>query len=309
MTHQASDYFFVVSECNRYGPDLLHLLSSPILAFDVDNQGRAILPAIFAHCPIGDPKLPSSIPQAAAVVASTFLPNIAASLPAPAWPSLMNAAQDLFLAVSPAPLPVQSRLRGPTGRRASWAPSYLFLLRARCRPPSSPRRYVPDAVRFHPARRSGNAYAFGHGTGAIPTTTIQPLAAPCSEAPASFVLEGDSAGTVGYRQLFPARPTIARFPRTRPAASCSIAARLPPPCRWISPPNPRPCSAARRIWPRTSLIGGWHPVKLSSSPAPASVPRKVSGPCRTPLANIPLRSVGFRFCLTHAGTAALCAGQ
>jgi len=68
--------------------------------------------------------------------------------------------------------------------------------------PSSPKTDFSqtqfDSVLFD---NSGSAYVFGHGTGASPATPIQLLAAPCSENPASFVLEANPRGHRSHRHL------------------------------------------------------------------------------------------------------------
>ena len=197
MTSQPAGTFFV--RLNATGSALTYSTYSvsPILAFDVDNQGRAYLTGSAK----GQPYVTILDTSAGAVVASSLLPNLKPNLAGAGVAIALNAAQDLVLAVSPAPLPYNFDYYPYTPARVLGA-SYLFLLRGDAGAILAETDVSQTQFDSIQLDTSGNAYAFGHGTGAIPTTPIQPLAAPCSEDAASFVLEGDSAGTVVTASYF-----------------------------------------------------------------------------------------------------------
>jgi uncharacterized protein (TIGR03437 family) len=196
MTSQPGGTFF--ARLNATATVLTYsTYSTPsILAFDIDNQGRAYLTggstdgayvAILdtgGGAPVNSPLL-------------VFDPKLAGAGVAIA----INAAQNLVLAVSPAPPPYNFDYYPYTPARALGA-SYLLLINADgggilAETDMSQTQF--DSILVD---TSGNAYAFGHGTGPIPTTPIQLLAGPCSEDAASFVLEVDPTGAIVTASYF-----------------------------------------------------------------------------------------------------------
>ena len=191
MTSQPAGAFF--ARLNATASILTYSTYSvpSILAFDVDNVGRAYLTGDLT----GQPYVTILDTLAGTVVNSSLLDNLKPNLAGAGVAIAVNAAQNLVVAVSPAPPPYNFDYYPYLPARALGA-SYLFLLRADAgailaEVDMSQSQF--DSILLDAA---GNSYAFGHGTGAIPTTAIQLLAAPCSEDPASFVLESDSSGSV-----------------------------------------------------------------------------------------------------------------
>jgi uncharacterized protein (TIGR03437 family) len=197
MTSQPAGTF--LARLNATGSTLTYSTYSvsSILAFDVDNQGRAYLTGSAA----GQPYVTILDTLAGAVVTSSLLPNIKPNLAGAGVAIALNAAQDLVLAVSPAPLPYNFDYYPYTPARTPGA-SYLFLLRSDAGAILAETGMSQTQFDSIQLDASGNTYAFGHGTGAIPSTPIQLLAAPCSEDPASFVLESDSAGAAVTASYF-----------------------------------------------------------------------------------------------------------
>jgi len=189
LTGQGTQNFFTRLSPNGTSLTYSTYFVSSILAFDVDSQSRAYLTGDSAgqsYVTILD-TLTGTVVKS--TVLSTLKPNLAGAGAAIAW-----NGQSLMLAVSPASLPYNF-YSGQTVPPQPGA-SYLFQLRSDggailAETDLTQSRF--DSILFD---ASGNAYAFGHGTGPMPATPIQLLAAPCSVAPASFVLETNPAGTV-----------------------------------------------------------------------------------------------------------------
>jgi hypothetical protein len=112
----------------------------------------------------------------------------------------VNAAQNLFLAVSPAPLPAN-----PYENELSIHPlgaAYFLELSvdaSRILAETDMGQTRSDSILLD---ASGNAYAFGYGTGAIPTTAAQMLALPCSLDGGAFVLESNPGGSIAGATYF-----------------------------------------------------------------------------------------------------------
>jgi uncharacterized protein (TIGR03437 family) len=194
ITQQRAATFF--ARLNATGTAIVYSTYSAdsILAFDVDPQGLAYLTGSGSP-PSAGPYLAVIDTSAGVVVRSTFLSSLVPTVSgAGVAIALDSLRQNLFLGISPAPQPysqfVQTQPVHPLGA------SNLLVL------PADTSRVLAevdmaqtqfDAILFD---ASGNAYAFGHGTGAIPATPVQLLAAPCSPNGGSFVLELNSAGAV-----------------------------------------------------------------------------------------------------------------
>jgi uncharacterized protein (TIGR03437 family) len=197
MTHAQAGWFF--ARLNATGTMLVYSTYSvpSILDFDIDNQGIAYLTGGQST---GTTQSPGSAPYVTAVdtsggaiVSSTYIPDAAPQISG-AGVAIAASAQDLFLAVSPAPLPYNFAF--PTPPTRTLGPSYFLQL------PLSGGRILAETKMAQTQFDSilldggGNAYAFGHGSGSIPATPIQLLSEPCSGTSASFVLESDTSGSV-----------------------------------------------------------------------------------------------------------------
>ena len=197
LTGQGTSNFF--ARLNATGTALTYstYFLSSILAFDVDKQGRAYLTGDYAQAPnmpTGQPYVTILDTVAGAVVDSSFLPNLKANLAGAGVAIAVNAAQNLELAVSPAPPPYNFLRSLPPEREPG--DSYLFELRADAGAilaETDIGQSQFDSILFD---SSGNVYAFGHGTGAMPTAPIQLLASPCTPTSGSFVIESNAAGSV-----------------------------------------------------------------------------------------------------------------
>ena len=197
MTHQASNDFFACLNATATALTYSTYSAPSILAFDVDNQGRAYLTGYSSpSASTGGPYVTVIDTQAGAVLSSTFLPNIAVKINGAGVAIAMNAAQNLFLAVSPAPLPANPY--------ENEVPTYPLGAGYFLELPADASRILAETdmsqTRFDSLLidASGNAYAFGYGTGAIPATinTPQLLALPCSPSGGTFVLESNPAGKI-----------------------------------------------------------------------------------------------------------------
>jgi uncharacterized protein (TIGR03437 family) len=195
ITHQPAASFF--ARLNPTGTVLTYsTYSAPsILAFDVDNQGRAYLTGDSSQPPspvTGGAYVTIVDTSAGNTLSSTYLPSFAPKISGAGVAIAVNAASNLFLALSPAPLPPSPVVSTPPFRQLG--ASYFLQLSAdggRILTETDIGQTQFDSLLLD---ASGNAYAFGHGTGAIPATAIQPLAAPCSADGGSFVLESNPAG-------------------------------------------------------------------------------------------------------------------
>ena len=202
-TGQTAGNFF--ARLNSTGTALTYstYFQSSILAFDVDSQGRAYLTGDYVqsgNALTGQPYVTILDTSTGAVVNSTVLSTLKPNLAGAGVAIALNSAQNLMLAVSPAPQAYNFTSNLPPARVLG--ASYLFEL------PSDGGAILAetdmsqtqfDSILFD---TSGNAYTFGHGTGAIPATPIQLLAAPCSQNPASFVVETNPAGAVVTASYF-----------------------------------------------------------------------------------------------------------
>ena len=197
MTHQAAAYFF--TRLNATGTALTYsTYSAPsILAFDVDTQGRAYLTGDFSPPPspvTGQPYVTVVDTSAGMVLTSALLSAIAPKIAGAGAAIAVNAAQDLFLVVSPSPLPAN-----PYENAQSIHPlgaGYFLELSAdasRILAETDMGQTRFDSILLD---TSGNAYAFGRGTGAIPATAAQLLALPCSQDGGTFVLESNPGGSI-----------------------------------------------------------------------------------------------------------------
>ena len=247
MTHQAAPYFF--TRLNGTGTALTYsTYSAPsILAFDVDTQGRAYLTGDFSSPPspvTGQPYVTVVDTSAGMVLSSVLLPAIAPKIAGAGAAIAVNAAQDLFLAVSPAPLPAN-----PYENELSIHPlgaGYFLELSAdasRILAETDMGQTRFDSILLD---ASGNAYAFGRGTGAIPATASQLLALPCSPDGGAFVLESNPGGGIVaatyFRQgddtaLSIASPGRILFYRTQSSATVPLDLTLQPAANFGCPRN------------------------------------------------------------------------
>jgi uncharacterized protein (TIGR03437 family) len=203
MTSKSSPSFF--ARLNAAGTALTYsTYSAPsILAFDVDSQGRVYLTGDSSPPPsqvASGPYITVVDTLAGKVLSSTSLPGIAPKVAGAGVAIAVNAGQNLFLAVSPAPLAPSPFVVTPPFRQLG--ASYFLEL------PADASRILAETDIGHSQfdslllDASGNAYAFGHGTGAIPVAPVQLLAAPCTENGGSFVLESNPAGKIGAATYF-----------------------------------------------------------------------------------------------------------
>lgn len=196
LAHQPrSGNFFV--RLNRQATALLYsTYSDPtIQAFDVDDRGDAYLTG-FLQSSIpgvsGGPYVTAIATSADEVLYSTFLPSVNAKLAGSGAAIAVNADGNVFVGVSPAPVP--SNLLVPAPPVFALGPSFFLQLSAdgsRILTETDIGDTQFDTVQFDGA---GNAYAFGHGTGALPAGPSPLLAQPCSPFGGSFVVESDPAG-------------------------------------------------------------------------------------------------------------------
>lgn len=191
----AAPYFF--ARLNATGTALTYstYFVASILAFDVDSMGRAYLTGDTSSPPIfglGEPYLTTLDIQAGTVSQSTDLSAITTTGAGTAI--AITSSQEVFLAVSPAPLAGSNSASVPPFRPLGEA--HLVKLPADgghvlAETKLSHSRF--DAIVLDVA---GNAYALGYGTGAIPGTADQLLDSPCSPDGGAFVLEANQEGTV-----------------------------------------------------------------------------------------------------------------
>ena len=166
--------------------------ASSILAFDVDSQGRAYLTGYSSQSDsvAGGPYITVVDTGGAGLVTSSLLPAFAPKIAGAGTAILVTSAQNLILTVSPAPLPAP--VYSPVAPARQLGASYVLEL-----PPDAGRILAENdmsSTQFDSLLldSSGNLYAFGHGTGAIPATPNPLLSAPCSADGGSFVLQFDA---------------------------------------------------------------------------------------------------------------------
>ncbi|HSB18172.1 MAG TPA: SBBP repeat-containing protein [Bryobacteraceae bacterium] len=258
ITRQATTSFFL--RLNANGTTLTYsTYSAPsILAFDVDNQGRAYLTGDFAppsSSVTSGPYVTIVDTQRGTVLNSTYLPAIAPEIAGAGLAIAVNAEQNLFLAVSPAPLPADPRSNLPPFRPLG-AGYFLEL--------SSDGRILAETdisqTRLDSLLldASGNAYAFGRGTGAIPATAPQMLALPCSPDGGAFVLQSNPAGSIVaatyFRQgddtaLSLTSPGHLLLYRTRSSTTVPLDLTIQPPANFGCPKNLASNTAAQGLAP------------------------------------------------------------
>jgi uncharacterized protein (TIGR03437 family) len=195
LTPNAAGFFF--ARLNAAGAALTYSTysASSILAFDIDNTGRAYLTGDFSPPPsriASGPYVTAVDTSPGSVLNSTFLPPLAPKIVGAGVAIAIAADQNLFLAVSPAPL-AQNMFEVTPPFRPLGASYFLKLSSDATRilaETDVPQAQFDSLLLDSP----GNAYAFGNGTGSIPAAAVQPLALPCSENGGSFLLETNPAG-------------------------------------------------------------------------------------------------------------------
>jgi uncharacterized protein (TIGR03437 family) len=165
-----------------------------ILAFDVDSQGRAYLTGTGAYVTTVDT-------AAGRVVGTASVQKIDAKFAGAGVAIAVDAArQNLFLAISPEPVPY-SPFTATQYPRQLGASHFLEMPidASRVTAETDLEQTQFDSIEFDGA---GNAYGFGHGTGALPGKTIPLLAAPCSPLGGSFVVETNPQGSIQVATYF-----------------------------------------------------------------------------------------------------------
>ncbi|HUB81719.1 MAG TPA: SBBP repeat-containing protein [Bryobacteraceae bacterium] len=186
LTSQGTSNFF--ARLNSNGTTLTYstYFLSRILAFDLDHEGRAYLTGNLAS---GQPYVVILDTVAGTVTQSPVLPEISA-----AGVAIAFSPSGIALAVSPAPLPYDADFY-PTPPVRVPGDSYLLGL-------TSGGAVVSE---IHVAQSqfdsilldsAGNVYAFGHGTGAIPSAPVQLLSTACTPNGGTFVIEESPAGAI-----------------------------------------------------------------------------------------------------------------
>jgi hypothetical protein len=158
MSRQPASNFF--ANLHPTGSALMYSTysASPILAFDIGNQGRAYLTG---H-DNGTPYVTILDTSAGMVVSSSVLTNLRATLAGAGVAIAVDSAQNLMLAVSPAPLPYNFYFY-PSQQVDALGASYLFALSSDLSAILSETNLGQtqfDSIRLD---SSGNVYAFGHG--------------------------------------------------------------------------------------------------------------------------------------------------
>ena len=196
-SRRQGDYFF--ARLNASGNTLTYsTYSTPsIVGFDFDSAGRAFLTGgtVAGGTAAGAPYV-----SVLDFTSGAFTTPFTGTTPG-AGAAVAYTAGRVFLALSPAPL-----LSGY---------AQPVLLPVRRLGASSLVQLSPDAAKvlsetdmastqFDSIQQdsAGNIYAFGHGTGALPATLIQPLATPCGTGGRSFVLELNPAGSLTTATYF-----------------------------------------------------------------------------------------------------------
>ncbi|HEX3747490.1 MAG TPA: SBBP repeat-containing protein [Bryobacteraceae bacterium] len=159
---------------------------SPIRAFDVDSQGRAYLTGDLG----GRPYL-AVLDTVAGTVGSIALP---ADLAGAGAAIALGTGGNFFLAVSPAPQPYVFGMV-PTSPARTSGDSYLLELSAAGGTVLAQTHIGQSWFDSILLDTAGDAYAFGQGSGAIPSAPVQLLPTPCTPKGASFAVEWDAAGT------------------------------------------------------------------------------------------------------------------
>lgn len=167
-----------------------------IQSFDVDGQGHAFLTGV-SQSAGGEagPYVRQIDTSDGQIPYTTFLPDLNSKFAGAGAAVAVNGAGEAWVGISPAPVPSPSLIPQP--------PSYplgpSFLLRLAAGGAGILTETGVGGAQFDQVLLDAaeNAYAFGHGTDALPPAESGPLlASPCSAAGASFVLEVDGAGRV-----------------------------------------------------------------------------------------------------------------
>lgn len=168
-----------------------------IQAFDVDAFGDAYLTGYSQPSSAGvggGPYVSEIDTSTGQVVFSTFLPAVSEKITGSGAAVAVSGNRGVFLGVSPAPMP--ANLLVPAPPVLALGPSFFLDLSAdgsRILTETDIANAQFDSMLLD---AEGNAYAFGHGTGALPAGPNPLLARPCSSAGGSFVVESGLAGSI-----------------------------------------------------------------------------------------------------------------
>jgi uncharacterized protein (TIGR03437 family) len=197
MSHQpGSGNFFA-----RLDPQAASLVyatysDASIQSFDIDGEGDAFLAGI------SQPASGSAGPYVTEVDTSdgrvaytTFLPDLNSKYAGAGAAIAVNGAGEALVGVSPAPDTGPFLI--PTPPIYPLGPSFLLTLAAGGGTIVSETDIAATQFDQVLLDGAGNAYALGHGTGALPPAPLPPLLdVPCSSAGGEFVLETNAAGSV-----------------------------------------------------------------------------------------------------------------
>jgi len=197
MSHQpGSGNFFV-----RLDPQAASLVyatysDATIQSFDIDGEGDAFLTGS------SQPSSGSAGPYVTEVDTSdghvaytAFLPDLDSKYAGAGAAIAVNGAGEALVGVSPAPN--TGPFLVPTPPIYPLGPSFLLTLAAGGGTILSETDMAATQFDQVLLDSAGNAYALGHGTGALPPAPLAPLLdVPCSTAGGEFVLETDAAGGV-----------------------------------------------------------------------------------------------------------------
>ncbi|HYL77392.1 MAG TPA: SBBP repeat-containing protein [Bryobacteraceae bacterium] len=280
LTPKTAGYFF--ARLNAAGAALTYSTysGSSILAFDLDNTGRVYLTGDFSPPPssaASGPYVTAVDTSAGSVLNSTFLPSAAPKIGGAGVAIAIATDQNLFLAVSPAPLAQQTFVVTPPFRPLG--ASYFLKLSSDATRVLAETDVAQAQFDSFLIDSSGNAYAFGHGTGFIPTAAVQPLALPCSENGGSFVLESNPAGAIIAATYFRqgddtavslASPGRITFYNTSSSIAMQIDLTAQPAANFACPQNLASSVINQGIAPgEIFLLSG---VGLGPSPAVGAMP-------------------------------------
>jgi len=197
MSHQAGSGNFLA----RLDPQAASLVyatysDATIQSFDIDGEGNAFLAG--SSQPFGGsagPYVTEVDTSDGRVLYATFLPDLDSKYAGAGAAIAVNGAGEALVGVSPAP--ILGPYLVPSPPEYPLGPS--FLLRVSAGGATILSETDVAATQFDQVLLdgAGNAYALGHGTGALPPAPLPPLlATPCSTAGGEFVLETDAAGGV-----------------------------------------------------------------------------------------------------------------
>ena len=167
-----------------------------IQSFDIDSQGNAFLTGLAqplnGHAGPYVTKVDTSIGQ---VVYAMFLPALDSKYTGTGAAVAVSGSGEAVVGVSPAP--ITGPFLVPSPPIFPLGPS--FLLRVAAGGATILSETDIGSAQFDQVLvdSAGNAYALGHGTGALPPAPLPPLlAVPCSTAGGEFVIETDGTGGV-----------------------------------------------------------------------------------------------------------------